>query len=37
MIVKWDEISKNDPAYNVNLSLERQDFGFEFSPKKQQK
>jgi GT2 family glycosyltransferase len=34
MIAKWGDILKNDPAYNINLSLERQDFGLAFPPRK---
>ena len=36
MMDKWGEILNNDPAYNLNLSLERQDFGLAFPPRKNQ-
>lgn len=30
---KWQPLLQNDPAYNINLSLERQDFGLAFPPR----
>ena len=33
MLDNWSKLLENDPAYNLNLSIERADFSFSFPPR----
>jgi len=33
MLLKWDDIIRNDPAYSPNLTLDRSDFSLAFPPR----